>query len=878
MSASRDGAAIDALSAAGAIAPAAPLARERVASTEIARPVSIPWYVRFPPIYAVAIALLAGDSLGNWRIFVPLWVAGALGAAALLLFIAARRGAGVAIALAAIAASATVPVHAILSPEADPMSLRNFPDGAMLTIEGRLAREAESFPDKMRLYLDADRARQGAAQLVPVHGMVRITLLNPGAWRVGDEVRVSGRIRFPRNFGDPGEFDYENFMARSGICATMLAAGPSRAAPAIELLSRHYSFPASTVESVRARIAAFIDRNLDDPAASEMRALLIGDRGGIDRGMHEVFGRTGMAHMLVISGLHLSMVAGAMFALVRMLILLIPALGERGLANKLAALAAAAAVCAYAAVAGHHVSTTRALVMVLAYMLAVIIDRPREAVASLALAAIVILVAIPGSSADIGFELSFASVLSIVLGMRRFSAWIARRRVERGFAGISPSHGEIAWEWALGYVAVSFWAMLGVAPLTAYYFNQFSLVGLAANAVVVPIMGFGGTVLGLFAAAVSFVWYAPAAAMIRIAGKFIAAGNMLTHWFADWPLAWVRVFTPTPLEIALAYAALSAWLLWPIAEAATQVSEPQEESGAAQPRFAIRHAIAAAVALAIVIDAGWWIRERYFSPSLRVTFLAAGEGDAAVVRFPGSRVMLVDGGSAWRDFDLGERLVARYLWSQKVMQVDTLALSHPDQDHFGGFGFIARNFNPAEFWTVGAASRDESYERLLATLAEVGIPIKVVDSRSALSAEGGAIVTVMSETAKPGVSRNNSSMLVKIEFAGASILFTGDLEAEGEEAALRRGADLSATVLKVPHHGSRTSSTPEFIGAVHPAAAIFSVGYHNRFHFPAPEVMERYRAAGAEILRTDLEGAICVTADQSGVCAAPCEKPPQLSR
>src|SRR5208282_601700 len=136
---------------------------------------------------------------------------------------------------------------------------------------------------------------------------------------------------------------------------------------------------------------------------AEMRALVIGDQGEIGEPLRETFARTGMAHLLVISGLHLSIVAAAMFA-------------------------AALAVCAYASIAGHHVSTVRALVMVLAYMLAVMIDRSREAIAPLALAAIVICVALPGSTADIGFQLSFASVIAIVLGMRRFTAWFARRK------------------------------------------------------------------------------------------------------------------------------------------------------------------------------------------------------------------------------------------------------------------------------------------------------------------------------------------------------------------------------------------------------------------------------------------------------------------
>src|SRR5262249_43634474 len=145
------------------------------------------------------------------------------------------------------------------------------------------------------------------------------------------------------------------------------------------------------------------------------------DRGAIDDSLRETFARTGMAHLLVISGLHLSFVAAAAFAVARLLMMVLaPALSSRGWANKVAAIAAALAVCAYATIAGHHVSTIRALIMVVAYMFAVIIDRAREAVASLALAAIVICVAIPGSTADIGFQLSFASVLAILLGTQRF--------------------------------------------------------------------------------------------------------------------------------------------------------------------------------------------------------------------------------------------------------------------------------------------------------------------------------------------------------------------------------------------------------------------------------------------------------------------------
>jgi competence protein ComEC len=821
------------------------------ASVKTVRRAQQPWFVRCPPIYVVAIAVALGDAFGNLGLEVPFRTAACLSAAAFLLFLMRAPEIAVAMAAAAIVVAMTEPAHLMMTPAFDALSIRNFPEGSMLTIEGHLMREVEHFPDKMRLHVEVGRAAGEGAVARLAHGVIRVTLLHPGAFRLGDRVKFQGRIRFPRNFGDPGEFDYEGFMRREGIDATMLAAkGTGRTE--VEVLAHQPRFPSSAIESIRIHVASFVDRNLDDPAASEMRALIIGDRGGIDEKMHETFGRTGLSHLLVISGLHLSMVGAAVFGLMRLAMLMIPAIALRGWANKFAAMAAALAVVAYASIAGHHVSTTRALIMVLAYMFAVVIDRAREGIASLALACIIICMAIPGSSADVGFELSFASVLAIILGMRRYAAWLEARRGER--AGIAASQVAQAREWALGYVAVSFWAMLGVAPLTALYFNQFSLVGLAANAVVVPVMGLGGTVIGLAAAAMSFVWMPAAVAMLWVAGRFIVAGNLLAFWFAQWPIAWVRVFTPTSLEIALAYALLFAWLMWPRRRVASEKWTR---------KLQWRHAILAGLALAMILDAKWWFDRRFHSGDLRVTFLSVGEGDAAVLRFPGARVMVIDGGSAWREFDLGERVVARYLWAQKIMHVDWVALSHPDQDHFGGLDYVARNFSPSEFWNIAVENHDASYERLLATLYEMKVPIRQIDATTASREIEGVRLDALNPRAGASTSRNNASMLLRLEYRKTSFLFTGDLEASGE-AMLKSLPSLQSTILKVPHHGSDTSSSPGFVQAVAPKAAVISLGYRNRFHFPAAEVVERYRAQGALIMRTDDDGAVEVDVGSAG--------------
>jgi competence protein ComEC len=332
-----------------------------------------------------------------------------------------------------------------------------------------------------------------------------------------------------------------------------------------------------------------------------------------------------------------------------------------------------------------------------------------------------------------------------------------------------------------------------------------------------------------------------------IAGRFVIAGNLLAAWFAEWPMAWVRIFTPTSFEVAFYYAVLLLWLTW-----------PQRRSVKARwiERLAWRHAMLAVLTVAVITDAKYWFDARYRSDDLRVTFLSVGEGDAAVVRFPGSRVMVIDGGSAWRDFDLGERVVARYLWVNKIMHVDWIALSHPDQDHFGGLDFIARNFSPDEFWDVAAENHDEGYEHLLATLDAQHVPIRRIDATTPPISIAGVRLTALNPRATPATSRNNASMVLRLEYRGTSLLFTGDLEAAGESALLAASHNLPATILKVPHHGSRTSSSAGFVEATAPRLAVMSLGYRNRFNFPATEVVERYRAEGSIIMRTDEDGAI----------------------
>jgi competence protein ComEC len=821
--------------------------------------------------------MAAGDGAGNARVFAPWWLTAAVALAATLLFLSRRQAIGMTLALIAIAAAATLPVQQLIERPLSKISVSRFADGSTVALEGYLERAPERVEREralIELYLRVERAGAIATQMTPAADLVRITASIDRPFQVGDELRVSGRIRFPRNNGNPGEFDYRDWLLRQGIAATMFVE-PKKGLPAPIVMIGHRDFWfAAHIERIREEIGAFIDANLKYPENVEMRALIIGDRGGIDENLRQRFALTGMAHLLVISGLHLGFVAAAAFFLGRWLMGFFPSLTAFGYGNKVAALCAGVAVSGYAAIAGYHVSTVRALIMVLSYALAILLDRSRELISSLALAALIICLVIPGSTADIGFQLSFASVLVILLGMRRFSAWW-RWRYENPLA---PRRERLGWariaEIVAGYVAVSFWALMGTAPLTAFHFNQFSMVGIVANAVVAPIMGFGSVICGLIAASLSFVAMTPARGFLWIAGKLAVLGTSLAGWFAGWPLAWERIFTPTIIELVIVYGLLLLWLVAPLKGESVRRLLQMSGSRADENNLGARHSrwrtMAAGVLFAaLLVDAGWWVARRDFNRDLKVTFLAVGEGDAAVVRFPGSRVMLIDGGGAFRGtFDPGERIVAPFLWSQKIMHVDYVALSHPDRDHFGGLIFIARNFSPSEFWTSGTESDDESYASLVDAMRRAGARFKICNSALGTMKIGAVEMRCVGPLANtPELKENNSSMVIRMGYGLTRILFAGDLEAKGEHELIASGADLRARILKVPHHGSRTSSSAAFVAAVRPEVAVISLGYQNRFHFPAAEVVQRYREEGTELLRTDEDGAIGVEAGTNGFAA-----------
>jgi competence protein ComEC len=372
--------------------------------------------------------------------------------------------------------------------------------------------------------------------------------------------------------------------------------------------------------------------------------------------------------------------------------------------------------------------------------------------------------------------------------------------------------------------------------------------------VVVPV-GLAGATAGAIWAPLGRWPLALAAAAARLALAFAAGFR------AHAPI-WV-CRAPNVLETFLLIAAGAAALLAPTARGDRR-----------------RVAVAAALACAVAASSSLVVRElrRRFADTLTVTFLDIGQGDAAVVEAPGGSVMLIDGGGT-RDgqFDTGARIVEPFLRARGISRLDVVALSHPHPDHLNGLFRILARFPVGAFWSSGDDGRNPEYRRLVALAVARGVPAPEVRPM----ALGAAWVAPLGPfldgriAAPPGLTVNDASLVLRVAFAGRAVLFPGDLEADGEgELCGQRslGQTVRSDVLKVPHHGSRTSSSDELLDAVEPELAVMSLGWRNQFHFPAPEVLARYAAHAARTLRTDRDGAVTVNVTRGGALTVACER------
>jgi len=610
----------------------------------------------------------------------------------------------------------------------------------------------------------------------------------------GERWAFTVRLRRPHGLVNPHGFDYAAWLLERGIGGTgyvRTRAEPRRVGARnspLDLIER-------TREAVRDRFNAVLGAT---PAAGILAALAVGDQRAISREEWQLFNRTGVTHLMSISGLHVTLISGLAAWLVASGWRRVPPLALRLPARKAAALAAIVAALGYTLLAGFGVPAQRTFWMVTVVAAALWCGRISSPWRTLALALAAIVLMDPWAPLSPGLWLSFGAVLLI------FYAAVGWTEL-----GSKPA------QWARIQWAIT----VGLAPAALLLFGQLSVAGPLANAVAIPLVSVVITPLALIAAVV------PVDALLELCALLVQWLLEFLEWCASLPGALWQQHVP-PLWTVIAALAGAVWLLAPR-------GIPWRASGLAlmAPAFCI--------ALPAPAAGEAWI-----------TTFDVGQGLAVLVR-TANHALLYDAGPAFgAESDSGSRVVVPALRGQGVARLDLVVLSHEDNDHIGGALSVMESFE------VDALASSLAGNHPLNGLAPHARRC-AADER--WEWDGVRFELLHPSKATTAARRNNLSCVLRVVAGSQAVLLTGDIERAAEAEMVGERRALRSEVLLVPHHGSRTSSTAEFIAAVAPSWAIVPVGYRSRFGHPNAEVLERYRSAGVRLLRTDMDGAVAVS-------------------
>ena len=798
------------------------------------------------PLPLILFAYISGIIAGNYFHLPPAWaIAGILGAslAILICLVSGRRRTALALSPVIFVLFGLLYIGRILYPSLSPEHLVHFAGERKYHIEGVLYRPPEPLPDRTRLYVRAEKIYLDEGNF-PVAGNILLTVKDrENDLRYGDRVRFISRLYLPRPATNPGAFDYRRFLALQEIWVTSYV---NEASEIVRMAEGEGNLLFHLVERGREKIRIFIDGNAPLESRGIIKALVLGERGDIERAVNEKFVISGVNHILSISGLHVALVAAFFFGVTRLILKLFPSLLLHLNLNKTSALVAIVPVIFYTFIAGLGVAAVRSTIMTLSFLLALLLDREKDLYDALFVAAFLILIVTPAALFDISFQLSFLAVLAILYLIPRFREYFSALKTgPEKIPELEPSRWK---KKALTYLGASLLtstaAILGTGPLVVFYFNRLSLVGFLSNLLLVPLMGLANTLLSLLTSLFVFISHPLAQILMTVNVFLLNISLALVDFFSRFPGASKRVTTPTIPEVLLLYGVLIF------------------AANIKRWRRSIYGLIGLAAVFAAVQVYSYY--DYHHGNDLTVTFLDVGQGDAAVVRFPGGKVMVIDGGGTPDgSFDPGERIVAPFLWKMKNKSVDYMVNSHPHPDHLQGLIFLLENFTVGQVWNNGEEAENPDIAERFLTLA--GDRLRTKGREESTLEVGGVRVeflhpSLLKERGQ-SLSSNDASLVLRLTFGGVNFLFPGDVESSAEGEILKTGVILQSTVLKVPHHGSKTSSTQDFLEAVRPQFAVFTVRGGARPRLPNPGVLERYEGMGVKILRSNQHGAITFVTD-----------------
>jgi competence protein ComEC len=711
-------------------------------------------------------------------------------------------------------------------------------DQAIAVVEGELRGDAAITEGGVSLSLWLDRLEGQDRQQGQAIGGISVTVVGSlaaaraGEWRSGRRVRMPVTLHRPARYLDPGVPDHERALARRGIRLV----GTVKSGALVEVLSRAgwYDEAMSAARAFSRRAIAGAVSRWDQQSGAIVAAIVIGDRAGLDSDVQRRLQEAGTYHVIAISGGNIAILAG----------LLLGAFRLAGWLGRTAMISSLVALLIYASFVGNGASVDRATLMAVVYFGARAVDQRSPPLNALALVTGLLVATDPLSIVDPALLLTCGATLAILVvvpaitkGDTAENATTAKKQLGFARSAISavPS---LLWPMCAASIAAE--AML--FPVGALIFSRVTFAGLGLNFLAIPLMGVaqiaGMAVVPLAvvsrsaALAAGWIAYLGAAGLVKSA-DLVRFAPMLTY----------RLAAPPSIAVICYYAAAAAWWRWPRRWLA---------------------AAAIATALWILSDPRTFVATRG-DGRLHVTFLDVGQGDSAFVVFPRGSTLLVDAGglSSSSAFDIGDRVVAPVLREAGFSRIDYLALTHGDPDHIGGAASIVREFRPREVWEGIPVPRFEPLTRLRTAAQASGSRWANVYRGDHVVVDGVDIITrhpVPADWERQKV-RNDDSLVLDLRWRDVSIVVTGDIGKPVERDIAAEIPPARLRVIKIPHHGSLTSSTPAFVATLHPQIAIASAGRANHFGHPVPEILERYRAAGAAVFRTDQDGAVTVVTD-----------------
>jgi competence protein ComEC len=744
----------------------------------------------------------------------------------------------------------------------------------------------------IRMNVIADKFGTGIQTSTTANTKSSITL---PVLQCGDLVEAPMRLKAPERYRDPGAWQYADYLLEQEVGAhasvrssrvSVLEHGTARmeaislmrvaerADLTAQLQCRIFAAQSWASGRVLGYVSSRANRSLprvmrlspDD--AGMLNAMLFGDRAGLNKTQRVGFERTGSFHLFVVSGMHVGLLAGLVFWLAR----------RMKLREWMATLLTITLTFGYALLTGFGAPVQRALLMTAIFLLARLLSRDRNVLNALGAAALGVLVWSPGALFEASFQMTFLAIVAIggiavPLGERSFLpyAQAAERLDDKWEDVVMPPRvaqfrvmlrlwGEaladvlgararvlpalaVRWGlWALELSLIGIVAeMVMVLPM-AVYFHRATMFAVPTNMFSVPLVAaLAPIAVVTFCAALVSPWVAMvpgAATALLLHGVTGVIGRVSAVRVAD-----LRV--PGPVW----WVALLAVIGWAFCCWAVRRSR----------RWAW---VAVAVLPAVAVMVLWPERVVSSPNSLEVTAIDVGQGDSIFVVGPNGGTMLIDAGGpvggvteaaeATSRFDVGEEVVSPYLWSRRFRRLDVIALSHAHSDHMGGMPAVMRNFRPRELW-VSIDPNSEAYRALLAEAAQLGVVVRHFYAGAQFAWDGTEVTMMAPEAGYANKTEpvNNDSLVMRIQYGKASVLLAGDAEAPSEQAMLAHGRVAAVTLLKVGHHGSRTSTTQAFLDAAAPKDAVMSVGLGNTFGHPRYEVIERIADARIRLYRTD---------------------------